>query len=68
MLAFWESTFLPIASFKIDKISEVENKPVDKLTILSDKNELTNVTSNKPIKLVENIYSFSSPNTNSGKM
>ena len=58
------------ASFKIDKIdkidkmSEVENKKDNNLSVDSGKNDSTNITSKKPIKLVENIYYFTPPNTN----
>jgi hypothetical protein len=50
------------ASFKID----VEK--VDSLSIVSTKKDLKNITSKKPIKLVENIYYFTAPSTNSGNM
>ena len=53
------------ASFKIDKMCEVENKKVENLSIDSVKNDSTNITSKKPIKVVENIYYFTHPNTNS---
>jgi len=49
------------ASFKIDKIdkiSEVENKKIENLDIISTETETKNITSKKPIKFVENIYYF----------
>jgi len=56
------------ASFKIDKMCEVENKKVENLSIDSVKNDSINITSNKPIKLVENIYYFTSSIPNSKNM
>ena len=56
------------ASFKIDKMCEVENKKVENLSIDSVKNDSTNITSKKPIKVVENIYYLKAVNTNSCNM
>ena len=56
------------ASFQIDKMNEVENKKVENLSIISAKNDSTNITSKKPIKLVENIYYFTAPKPNSKNM
>ena len=56
------------ASFQIDKMNEVENKKVENLSIISAKNDSTNITSKKPIKLVENIYYFTAPKPNSSNM
>jgi hypothetical protein len=50
------------ASFLID------NKKVEKLSIDLTKNDSTNITSKKPIKLVENIYYFTSSIPNSKNM
>jgi len=50
------------ASFKID----VEK--VDSLSIVSTKKDLKNITSKKPIKLVENIYYFTSSKPNSSNI
>ena len=45
------------ASFLID---EVENKKDDNLSIVLTETETKNITSKKPIKIVENIYYFTS--------
>ena len=47
---------------------EIGLKKVDSLSVVSTKNDVKSITSKKPIKLVENIYYFKSPNTNSGNM
>ena len=60
------------ASFKIG----LEKEKVDKLSIVSTeteinndlKNEIKTITSKKPIKMVENIYYFTAPKSNSNNI
>jgi hypothetical protein len=60
------------ASFKIG----LEKEKVDNLSIVSTetkinndlKNDIKTITSKKPIKIVENIYYFTAPKSNSNNM